>query len=360
MQQLLILVALLAITLSTTVLAGAQDDALVYAPSSDESANYQSEVVLQQLDNPTGLVVREGPVSTGPHELFIAESGAGKIVRVSTQQPDEVREAITGFPISSFGTDPSYRAGPIGLTLLTRTKLAVGSSGQDIGKNVVGVYSLPIGGSTIAAEAADHTAGPLTEKDMAKVGHDQLIDMAKTDLSLFVVAGDEQSSWILKSDIEANRLTSLKPFVPTDKSNPISAASCIAVTPRVRPTFLVVGQSGSKEVANDSSITFVVPTSGMIALHLDTGLHDLSGLAYSPKGNLYAVDTAWQDDQSGGVYRLDDAQVEGKQACRAVKIASVAKPTALAFTPNGELYVTTFGPTVDDKQGTLVKITGEF
>lgn len=330
------LMVTLVVTLATTAFAFAQGD---------ESANYQSEIVLNELDSPTGLAVREGPVGIGPHELFISESGAGRVFRVSTAQPKKASDAITGFPL-----------GPLGLTLLTRTKLAVCS-----GENVVGVYALPIGGSAITADQADHTVGPLAAKTLAKVGQNRFLGLAKTDDSLFIVAGDgKQTGWILKAGIEANRLAFLQPFIQTHKNTQAGAPTCITTTPKDRPSFLVVGQMGNKKITNGSSITFFVPSTGTLALSLGTGLHDISGLAYSPAGNLYALDISLQDEQSGGVYRLDDARIEGKQACRATKIASVVRPTALAFTPDGILYVTAHGPGENAKQGVLVKITGKF
>ncbi len=344
------LVVTLVVTLATTAFAFAQDEALVYAPPGDESENYQNKIVLNKLDDPAGLVVREGPVGIGPHELFISESAAGRVFRVSTAQPKKTTDAITGLPV-----------GPLGLTLLTRTKLAVCRGGQRADKNVVSVYALPIGGSTVSADQADHTVGPLAAKTLAKIGKNRFLGLAKTDDSLFIVAGDgEQAGWILKASIEANRLAFLQPFIQTQKNTQAGAPTCITTTPKDRPSFLVVGQMGSKKITNDSSITFFVPSTGTLALSLGTGLHDISGLAYSPAGNLYALDISSHDEQAGGVYRLDDARIEGKQACRATRIASVVRPTALAFTPDGTLYVTALGPEKNKKQGVLVKITGKF
>jgi hypothetical protein len=84
------------------------------------------------------------------------------------------------------------------------------------------------------------------------------------------------------------------------------------------------------------------------------------GLAYSTSGQLYAIDLAWQDENAGGVYRLDDARFEGQPACRAVKIAEVVRPTSLLFAPDGALYVASWGKGNGAKQGTIVKISGEF
>ena len=115
---------------------------------------------------------------------------------------------------------------------------------------------------------------------------------------------------------------------------------------------------GSFDKPRDSTLAFYVPASANLALSLDTGLNDIFALAYSPSGQLYAVDFSREDEASGGVYRLDDAIINGQQACQAVKIASVVRPTALAFSPDGTLYVTSFGASDGENQGVLLKITG--
>jgi hypothetical protein len=100
---------------------------------------------------------------------------------------------------------------------------------------------------------------------------------------------------------------------------------------------------GEPTAARDSRVAMYSPTSGELALNLATDLCDIVGLAYSPRGDLYAVDFAWAEPKAGGVYRLEAAQVDGRESCRAVKIASVVHPTAIAFTPDGSLCVTAFG-----------------
>ena len=99
-------------------------------------------------------------------------------------------------------------------------------------------------------------------------------------------------------------------------------------------------------------LAFYNPIDGKVELAMATDLHEFIGLAYSPiTGSLYAADFA------GGIHRIDDASEPGHPACRTVKVADVSKPTALAFAPDGALYVVTFGSGDDD--GTLEVITGE-
>lgn len=83
-------------------------------------------------------------------------------------------------------------------------------------------------------------------------------------------------------------------------------------------------------------------------------------MAYSPTDNLYAVDVVRADAKLGGVYRLEAAEKDGRQTCRAVKIAGAERPTALAFGPDGAMYVTAIGPRQapgTPSTGVLLKIT---
>ena len=117
---------------------------------------------------------------------------------------------------------------------------------------------------------------------------------------------------------------------------------------------------GELSEARDSRVAFIIPAAGTVDMQLSPGLLDIVGLAYSPSGQLYAIDMAWNDENAGGVYRLDDARFEGRPACRAVKIASLVRPTSLVFAGSGTLYVSSLGAGTNAKMGTITKITGEF
>ena len=152
----------------------------------------------------------------------------------------------------------------------------------------------------------------------------------------------------------------MQPLIDLQKKVGFGAPAGIAVIPAPRPAFLVVALIGSRATPHDSRLAFFVPATGELAMNLPTGLHDIVSLAYSPSGQLYAADFSWHDEQAGGVFRIDDARVDGRQTCRAVKVASVVRPLGLVFTPDGSLFVTAFGAGENTKQGTLIKVTGDF
>ncbi len=336
-----------------------------YLPAEDESASFTAEAVLSGLDNPWGMVIRAGRDTSGPHELFVAESGAGRVIRISTDQPDKIQEAIVGFPVHSLASSPAVRVGPLGLAFLTRTKLIVTGGRREDGKQEVRVYVLPGDNSRLAYDEHDHSVGPLRTSDPSKTSAGDLLAIATDETAAFItLGGDSAGGRILKADIEKNRLETLRPFVSHRESNGLAAPAGITFTPSDRPQFLVVAEQGSFLAPHDSRLTFYTVENGRLALSLSTGLHDIMGLTYSPTGQLYAVDCAWHDSVQGtgqgGVYRLDDARQEGRQACQAVKVASVTRGVALAFAPDGALYVTALGDGENAKQGTVIKITGKF
>jgi DNA-binding beta-propeller fold protein YncE len=87
-------------------------------------------------------------------------------------------------------------------------------------------------------------------------------------------------------------------------------------------------------------------------MQVPTDLRRIVALAYSPKsGNLYVANSPTTDDNHSGIYRIDRLNKADASACTAVRIADVRSPTALAFAPDGALYVTTTGD--------LQKITGD-
>lgn len=343
----------------------------------DETAAFSVKPVLTGLDNPCGLAVRPGHLQNGSAELFVAESGALRVVAISTSKPDDLREVIVGFPEGSFGGGfrnggsrnggSQYKIGPLGLLFLTRTKLVVGGGGLAKGEELLRVYSLPPSGTVLSAEQMDHSLGPVRAGGRSAVGEGDFFGLAKTADALFVTShGDDSQGWILKSPIEANRLTDLQPFIATKKLTGTGSPTGIVVNRQRHLQYLVVGQMGSTTATRNSLLCFYSPRSGSLALSLSTELHDIVGLAYSPSGNLYAVDFAFNAEQDGGVYRLDEVLIDGRQACRPVKIAAANKPTALVFAPDGALYVTALGTSHGDagggpanRSGVLLKITGD-
>jgi len=361
----IVALVLIVTMVAIAVPVGAQDSIGSYAPLGDESGNFTVETILDGLKSPAGITVRAGKSEAGAHELFVAESGAGRVIRVATDKPQERTEVITGFKQIAYGEDPAVQLGPTGLVFLTSSKLVVCGGGLQSSPGVLSVFVLSDvladEGTAIDADQSDHTAGPLHAGDSLANSKRIFLGVAKTETALFSTWGDSEEGWILKSGLEANRLAYLQALVTPRKNLELQAPTGIAINPNPWAPFLAVTHRGNAETPRDSKLSFYQLASGSLAMSLETGLHDISALAYSPTGQLYAADFARDEEASGGVYRLDDAYLNGQQTCQAIKIASIARPTALVFASDGTLYVTAFGASEDESkdQGLLVKITGE-
>ncbi|MBL9161545.1 MAG: hypothetical protein JNL18_02265 [Planctomycetaceae bacterium] len=336
-----------------------------YAESTDESDQYNVETLLTGLDNPCAIVLRPGSASGAPYELYISESGAGQILRLKSDDLKAPTPIVTGFPVDSYGDaqkdEPEYRIGPLGLLFLTPTKLAVGGAGLPLGEDLVVVFSLPADGSAIKYDQLDYAVGPILKGPQSSSGEGNFYGLAKTDDALFVTSnGDDDQAWILKADLKANKLADLQPFIATKPLLGTTGPTAVTVNPKEQSHYLVVSQMSGFKKDRDSLLTFYSPKTGKVALNQQTGLYDVAGLAYSATDLLYAVDVVRADATLGGVYRLDAAEVDGRQTTRAVKIAAAERPTALTFAPDGAMYVTALGPRQapdGEPTGVLLKIT---
>ncbi|MCA9070055.1 MAG: hypothetical protein KDA84_14080, partial [Planctomycetaceae bacterium] len=119
---------------------------------------------------------------------------------------------------------------------------------------------------------------------------------------------------------------------------------------------LVVGQMGEVTVPGDSLLTIYDPKTfnpdePKAEKSWKTGLSDIAGLAYSPKTKKwYCSDFAWAKPEDGGLFELT---IEGDKVTTK-KLASLDKPTALAFDKDGNLYVAVFGTAPKDwKEGDM-------
>lgn len=326
---------------------------LVIAFTTSTAISAEVVEILRGLNNPCGLAVH-----TGTGHVFVSSSGDGQILRVDTEDLQATQAVVSGFPKDVYGKGPMYDIGPLGLVLIDNGKtLVVGGGGHVDGQEIMRAYTLPDGDKTLTADEMAWSAGPIGPSDDSPMGEGNFYDLAASDSTIWITSnGNDVKGWVLKIELAGPDAKKLIPFIATKEATTVDAPVGIELGPRGE---VVVGQMGEITVPNDSLLTFYDPQTGEMIRNIETGLFDIAALAYSPKsGKLYALDFAWMDTSQGGLFRLDigdDGNVE------AVKIAALDKPTAMAFSDDGSLYVTVIGTASDneDRPGQLLKITGD-
>ncbi|MFK7768019.1 MAG: hypothetical protein AB8B55_12420 [Mariniblastus sp.] len=301
--------------------------------------------LLDELKNPTGVAIQP---ETG--HVFVADSGNFRVVRFADGMMEPV---ITDFPKDKYGKDPTFDVGPLGLLFLDKTTLVVGGGGKPDGEEMLRVYKIAeLGSDPIKADKMHGEAKMLPAADEV-VGEGNFYGLAKGDKGIYVTCnGDDVKGWVSIATVEADK--KLKEFarkIPTKELVEIDAPVAITISPEGHIT---VGQMGEINEAGDSQLTFYDEEGEMLA-NFALKLNDISGLAYGPKfGRLFATDFNWLDEDNGGLYKIIGV---GDSGCKTEEMAKLKRPTALAFDPEGNLFVTLSGD-ADKPNGQLVVIKG--
>src|SRR6478752_847555 len=295
--------------------------------------NAKVEEVIGGLSNPCGVAVQPGS-----GQVYLTDSANGRLCRVNNGKLEDV---ITGSPKDVYGKGPFYDIGPLGLVFTSDGKsLIVGDGGYKDGEECVRVYTVPEAGKPALnyERDASQKLGPLTAME-GLLGEGNLYGLALTSSALYVTCnGDDTKGWIANADLNGNKFGKLERWLPTKEAVEVDAPVAITVN---KQGDLVVGQFGEVNKPQDSLLTFYSTKTGKMLENHETKLYDITGLAYSPKtGLLYATDFAWMKPDEGGLFRIDASQTGVKTS----KIASLDKPTAMAFAPDGTLYITIIGP----------------
>jgi DNA-binding beta-propeller fold protein YncE len=312
------------------------------------AAQQEAETVLENLTNPCGIAVQP---ETG--HVFVSDSGAGRIVRVVDGKAQNV---VTDFPLDVYGKGPKYDIGPLGLAFLDKDTLVVGGGGLVDTDELVRIYTVPAAGEpAIKADAMKASLGPLPHSEELKA-EGNYYGVAVNKSGIYVTCnGDDTKGWVSMASLDGTKFGEFKRFIATKELVQVDAPVAIATSPQ---GVLVVGQMGEITIPEDGLLTFYHAETGKMLMNLETGLFDITGLAYSPKGHLYATDFAWMAPEEGGLFRLDSKGEGQDQTISAVKITGLDKPTSLAFGDDGALYIATIGASDDEseKTGKLIKL----
>lgn len=310
------------------------------------AADPKITTVLSGLDNPTSVV--QSPNG----DWFVADSGAGKVIRVVDGKAEDV---IVGFPLDVYGKGPKLNIGPLGLAFINDKKLVVGDGSYPDGQEFVRIFDVPAKGApAVKFDAPAEKLGPLEATDTLKA-EGNFYGIVANESGIYVTSnGDDTKGWILKSAIDGTKFGKLERYIATKEAVNVDAPVAITLDKKGN---LVVGQMGEVTGPADSRLCFYGAKTGKLLMNLETGLADISGLAYSPKGGLlYATDYAWAEPAKGGLFRLDKGDMT---SVKVTKICELDKPTAITFGKDGAAYVTVIGTAKEGdaaKPGKLLKI----
>ena len=220
--------------------------------------------------------------------MFVADSGNHKIVKLVDGKAQDV---ITDFPKDVYGKGPKVNIGPLGMVFLDKDTLVVGGGGQPDGEELLRVYKLED-----KAIKADKLAAsfPLPATDEIK-GEGNFYALAATPTAVYVTCnGDDTKGWVSRATIKDGTLEGYERYLATKEATEVDAPVGITVSPE---GYLVVGQMGEVNVPGDSLLTWYDAESKEMLLNLETGLHDISAVAYSRRGQMYVLDYAWPNGE---------------------------------------------------------------
>ncbi len=343
---------------ATVSVSWAQEKQPAKEETKKEASAPTVEDIVINLYNPCGVAVQP---KTG--HVYISDSGNLRLLRFTPAKDEKdptLAEAVVGFPKDVYGKGPKYDIGPLGLLFVTDNLLAVGGGGKPDGEEVLWFFDVSqIKDKPIKTDAAKFVAGPIPKSDKTNRGEGNFYALALAAGAVYVTTnGDDTKGWVARCPIKDGTPGKLEPYIATKPQVEVDAPVGITTSPQGK---LVVGQAGEINVPEDSLLTFYDPTSGKLELKLETPLYDIVALAYHPKtGALYALDFAWMAPDKAGLYRLDVTTGE-KPSLKVTKVLKLDKPTAMAFTPEGELYITLIGTAKEgDKYtpGKLIRVSG--
>lgn len=279
--------------------------------------------------------------------VFVAESGAGRIVRVAN---GAVEPVFTGFATLPARPGATLKLGPTSLAFLAKNELLVNDGGA-AAQPSVRFFAVPDAGQPPVGLAANvqHVASVGGEAVAAMTAN--LGGLAAPGPAFYVGFSSVDAEGRIGRCVRAGaKWGDLRSFVATQQSIGLAGPAALAVSSRNE---LVVAVAGVADASRDSLLTFYHAANGQVLWNQPTGLYDVTALAYSPKtSQLYALDIAWSAPENAGLYQLVSVLDGGRVRIDARRVAKLDRPASMVFDSEGRLLVTELGPPDGDASST--------
>jgi hypothetical protein len=305
-----------------------------------ELASPAVQKVASSLKGPCAVALR--PDGAGDlHEIFVADAGAGKVVKFLSSNPGKSIDVVSGFAIPQPSKAGSESRGIQSLLFLDHLRLIV-TGADDDGQPFFQMYELPESETPLSADQhksdvrfaagnKDDGSGIRTLPGIARAQPNEKFG----DVVIVPSRADTGSDGLVFIPVRAGMLA--EPAA-VQLTNPGSDLRIGTITLSKSGYIVLAGRRGNSE--EGSVLAFVNPLDRRVVMQVPIELERITALAYSPKtSNLYAASSPTNHDRDG-IFRVDAIEKDGAPACKLEKIASVESPTALAFSPFGTLYVT--------------------
>ena len=151
------------------------------------------ETALTGLTNPCGVAIQ--PV-TGA--VFVSDTGAGQIVKLSSDAADKSSPVVTGYPQEMNGKETSYGVGPLGIVFYNQNTLISGEGALKRGDEVLRVFTLPADGKPLVAGDAKQKIAVAPNPDSKAKNAGNFFDLLLSASALWVTAhGANDQAFVL-------------------------------------------------------------------------------------------------------------------------------------------------------------------
>jgi hypothetical protein len=281
---------------------------------------------------------------TAGHTLYVLDGERSSVVAVDPFEPAKRATVIDSTAFASPAGSPAAR--PVAIGCIDSNTLAVVCRAEETW-SVRTFNRLPSprtadgGGATPSASALQNL--PLGASAPGKPGDDAAVDI--------VVSPTRE--WLTVIGLPPPLLPAVRAPIAGARSEPFSDRRCPRLPAGQRPVAATVSLAEEwvlfiPEIAGDTRrvfLSFHSNAGSQRLLHLDSGLADIRDAACCRgSGTLWVVGGGGAADRPTGLWRIDAALENGRQAARPVCIAKLENPLAVACLSDRAIAVTVGGP----------------